>query len=156
MSPEYNEKKEWLQVTGKVLKGYGVASGQAEDSPYPEGSIIMQTPFFLERGLNIRLYFPATLNASISPYKFKMIDPEWTLRDVTWFEGCCETFSFSRCRIIHNTREIDSLIYYPHPETKPDHFHDDSVLEILAPFLGEMKEGEKVSILLKRGEIEIC
>ena len=156
MSTNYNEKRDWLQVTGKVLKGYGIASGQAEDSPYPVGSIIMQTPYFLKRGLDIRQYYPATLNISIAPYKFKIINSEWTFRDVEWFEGCCETFSFSQCRIVRKDVEVGGLVYYPHSETKPDHFHDDSVLEILAPFLGELKEGEKVSILLKKGEIEIC
>lgn len=145
----------FYRVQGKVIKGYGVASGQAKDSPYPQGSIIMQTPFFLERGLDIRPYYPATLNISIAPHKFRMTDPEWTFRDVAWFEGCCETFSFSRCRVIYNGIEVDGFIYYPHPETKPGHFQDDSVLEVLAPFLAEVGEGERVSVLLKRDEIEV-
>ena len=150
-----NSSKKFYRVQGKVIKGYAVASGQAKDSPYPQGSIIMQTPFFLERGLAIRPYYPATLNVSIAPKRFKMVNPEWTFRDVAWFEGCCETFSFSQCKVVLGGKEVEGIIYFPHPETKPDHFQDDSVLEILAPFLGEVGEGEQVSVLLKRGEIEI-
>ena len=150
-----NRKTEWQKITGKVIKGYGIASRQAKNSPYPQGSIVMQTPFFLERGLDISSYYPATLNVSIAPKKFKMVNPEWTFRDVAWFEGFCETFSFSQCRIVYSNKEIEGLIYYPHPETKPDHFQDDSVLEILAPYLGEVGEGEQVSVLLKRDEIGI-
>ncbi len=151
---DYN-KKDWIQVQGKLLKGYGIASGQAKDSPYPRGSIIMQTPFFFEQGLDIRPYYSATLNVSIAPKRWKIVDPEWTFRDVAWFERCCETFSFSQCWIQYNKNELEGLIYYPHPETKPDHFHEDTILEILAPFLGEVGEGELVSVMLKRGEIEI-
>ena len=155
MTLQNNHKTKWQRIPGKVTKGYGVASGQTKDSPYPQGSIVMQTPFFLERGLDIRHYYPATLNVSIAPNRFRMVNPEWTFQDVAWFEECCETFSFSRCRILYSSKEIDGLIYYPHPETKPDHFQDDSVLEILAPFLEDLGEGERIIVLLKKNEVEI-
>ena len=42
-------------VTGKVVLGHGVASGRAANSPYPRGSLEMQIPCFLDRGLDLML-----------------------------------------------------------------------------------------------------
>ena len=42
----------WVTIPGVIIQGHGVASGQGE-TPYPRGSIAMQKPFFLERGLDL-------------------------------------------------------------------------------------------------------
>ena len=42
----------WLQVTGVVQRGHGVASGRGPNSPYPISSLRMQAPFFKARGPN--------------------------------------------------------------------------------------------------------
>lgn len=41
---------------------------------------------------------------------------------------------------------IDGWIYYPHPETKIQHFKDSSTLEILVPYIEGIKYGESVEI----------
>ena len=143
-----------VEISGILVKGYGIASGCAEKSPYPAGSIALQAPHFLKRGLDIRHCFQGTLNISIAPHRFTMIKPEWTFERVTWYNGYIETFSFSRCKVVWR-EEYDGVIYYPHPETKPDHFHDDTVLEVLAPYLGELNEGDKITLLLHEEEIRI-
>ena len=131
----------------------------------------MQTPHFLRLGLDIRRFFPGTLNISIAPHVYRMRQPRWTFAGVEWYEGLCETFSFSPCRLVVDqdtaggqaplkvppalTGAVEGLIYYPHPETKPDHFHDDSTLEVLAPFLGDTEEGTGFAVWLRSQEVEV-
>ena len=58
---------------GVLFKGHGVASGQALSSgasgisPYPKGTIAMQSPFFAALGLDLSPYWPGTLNLSFAP-----------------------------------------------------------------------------------------
>ena len=119
-------------IKGKIIKGYRVASGYSKNSPYPEGSIKMQLPFFKKRGLDLYRFYPASLNISIFPKRFKLINPGHTFRDVKWFaDKSEENFSFSACKIIHKDKVYDGYIYYPRPETKPDHFHDESTVEVI-------------------------
>lgn len=146
----------WTPVKGRLKKGYGIASGQALNSPYPDGSIVLQAPYFLRKGLDIRYFFPATLNISIAPLTFKMTSPRWRFNNLEWHKGVCESFSFSRCRLQVDQDRIEALVYYPHPDTKPDHFHDNSTLEILAPFLGKLEEGIEFSLWLPSQEIEVA
>lgn len=145
----------WTPVKGKLKKGYGVASGQARHSPYPQGSILLQTPHFIQRSLDIRCFYPGTLNISIAPLAFRMKSPRWRFDNLEWHEGLSETFSFSQCRLLVDRNTVEGLIYYPHPDTKPEHFHDNSTLEILAPFLGNLEEGAEVLLWLLSQETEI-
>ncbi|MDJ0715727.1 MAG: VWA domain-containing protein [Prochloraceae cyanobacterium] len=55
----------WQRVKGTLGSGHKVASGQASNSPYPRGTIEMQTPFFKKLGLNLTEYFKGTLNLSL-------------------------------------------------------------------------------------------
>ena len=53
-----------------LLEGHGVASGQAlnsvhlKTSPYPKGTIAMQSPSFAALGLDLSPFWPSTLNLS--------------------------------------------------------------------------------------------
>lgn len=155
MSADPRDPGGWTTVHGSLKKGYGVASGQGRNSPYPRGSILIQTPHFLRLGLDIRRFFPGTLNISIAPYAYRMIRPRWTFPNVEWYEGVSETFSFSPCRLTVDRDTTDGLLYVPHPETKPDHFQDDSTLEVLAPFLGDLEEGTELTVRLRSQEVEV-
>ncbi len=46
-----------ISIEAKVISGYGVASGKGNDPRYPEGTLLLQMPFFKERGLNLEQYF---------------------------------------------------------------------------------------------------
>ena len=52
-------------LSGKVIRGHGVASGQNGNPRFPGGTIRMQTPAFAARGLDLDAYFPGTINVSI-------------------------------------------------------------------------------------------
>lgn len=146
----------WRRIAGTVVEGHRVASGAAKDSPYPKSSIEMQTPFFLERGLDLRPFFAGTIGVSCTPVEFDITKPEFTFRDVKWSpDHHSEDFSFSRCRIVFEGVAYDGWVYYPHPETKLGHFHDRSTLEVLAPYIPGIRYGVDVGLDINPDEVEI-
>ena len=54
-----------------------------------------------------------------------------------------------------NGREYRGWVYYPHPETKKDHFQSRSTVEVLAPYIEGIKYGNVVEITLDQAEIKI-
>ena len=138
-----------LQAT--VVRGHGVASGVARDPRFPAGTLQMQFPFFAKHGLQLGGFFPGTINLDISPASYRILQPKQTIADLRWHPDCPpETFSFFDCRIDGEA----ALIYYPHPETKPEHFQSPSVLEILAPELEGIRYGKRVQLSTKPQQIE--
>jgi hypothetical protein len=147
---------EWIPVSGTVIRGHGVASGSGK-SPYPEGTVKMQKPFFEALGLDLSGFHEGTLNLDIAPFRFRLVEPEHTFRRVEWTHlHPPEDFSFSRCRILHAGLEVGGWIYTPHPETKADHFQPPTMLEVLAPFLPGIAYGDEVTLRVPRGQVEIC
>ena len=146
----------WLSLKGIIIKGHQVASGIAKDSPYPRGTIAMQTPFFQKLGLDISPFFSGTLNINIRPYRFRLKQPKYTFDNVKWNDCyASETFSFSPCQLEFNNTDYAGLIYYPHPETKPAHFQDNSTIEILAPHLNSIQYGQSIQLKINPQEIDI-
>lgn len=149
-------EKNWIRVNGILQPGHQVASGKANNSPYPQGTIEMQMPFFQQLGIDLKSFFLGTLNISISPYLFKIKNPEYTFDRIQWNpEYPAETFSFSRCQIIFQAMIYDAWIYYPHPETKIGHFQDNSTLEIIAPKILGINYGDRVELEVNTNEISI-
>jgi len=149
-------REKWKTVAGIVTRGHRVASGKAEDSPYPAGTIQLQKPFFKALGLDLSSCHGGTLNLSIHPYTFEMTRPRHTFRQVEWTPlHPPEDFSFSHCLLIVQKRKIPGWIYYPHPETKETHFQDPSVLEILAPYTDGIGYGDRIGIEIDPAEITL-
>jgi len=147
---------DWLQVTGVVQRGHGVASGRGPNSPYPISSLRMQAPFFKERGLDLAPYFEGTLNLSIAPHTFKLIKPQYTFPLVAWTVlHPPETFSFSACRVIYRAVTYDGWVYYPHPETKIRHFQDPTIIEVVTAFISDLIYGGTVELHVRAAEIAI-
>lgn len=139
--------RSWQKVDGILERGHQVASGSALDSPYPAGTIEMQTPFFRALGLDLSSYFPGTLNVSISPHTFQLINPELTFRQVEWTDRHPpEDFSFSQCRVVFQGSAYESWIYYPHPETKKRNFQAPSIIEIIAPKIPGIQDQCRVEV----------
>ena len=127
-----------------VVSGHRVASGQAADSPYPSGTIAMQTPHFRALGIDLSPFYPATLNVSIAPAVFTL-RPQITLPLVKWSKHHSpESFSFAPIRLSWQQQSFSGLIYYPRPETKINHFQDPSVLELLLPHIQGIAYGSRV------------
>lgn len=146
---------EWVKVPGIVVDGYGVASGR-DHVRFPGGTIRAQLPHFRARGVHLYGVFPGTLNISIAPLSLSVVEPRHTLEQVSWWPGIpAETFSFSPCRLLAAETIHDGTIYYPHPETKPDHHHPPTVVEVLAPFIEGLVSGSPVELWLNPEEIRV-
>lgn len=144
------------QVDGKVIPGYQIASGQTDDSPYPDGSIVLQKKYFRERGLNIDHCFNGTLNIDIAPKTFRLIAPLYTFEKVKWIKGFpAETFSFASCTLMWQAQNIEGFVYYPHPETKTQHFHSAQRIEVLAPYIEGINYGDCVTLGYDEQQIQI-
>lgn len=146
----------WTRIKGIVQPGYRVASGMTDHSPYPKGTIELQTPIFQKLGLDLTPFFPGTLNVSISPNTFRMRSPEYAFRTVHWMEGFPpEDFSFSPCRVIYKQKHHDGLIYYPHPESKIGHFQDPSVMEVIASLIPNLGYGDAIELEVNLSQVVI-
>jgi hypothetical protein len=144
----------WISLPGRVVRGYRVASGPSKDYPY--GTIEKQRPIFKFLGLDLGDCFNGTLNIDICPCKFEIIQPQYTFAQVTWTDlHPPETFSFSRCQVIYRGQSYDGWVYYPHPETKRQHFQNPSLLEVIALPIPEIQYGDVVKIRVNGREITI-
>jgi hypothetical protein len=151
-----HEAMSWIWVAAVVGPGHRVASGQASDSPYPAGTIALQTPHFLAAGLDLTPFWPGTLNLDLSPVQFRLAQPHRRIDQLVWTEHHPpETFSFCRCRLRWQGSEVAGLVYYPHPETKRTHFQSATTLEVLAPWLPGVKDGVGLEIALQPSEIRL-
>ncbi len=133
--------------TARIVRGHRVASGMNGDPRFPGGTIAMQLPHFLRLGLDVSRFHPGTLNVSIAPLHYRVLQPRLTFRDLQWHPSePAESFSFLDCKIIIAQRTHDALIYLPHPETKPEHFQAPDVLELLAPWIEGLRYGDEIQI----------
>ncbi|MEM9483873.1 MAG: hypothetical protein AAGA83_09310 [Cyanobacteria bacterium P01_F01_bin.116] len=148
---------DWIDVTGTVIPGHGVASGQGGNPRFPGGTIWMQKPVFAERGLCLDAYFLGTINVSISPHRYIVKQAKHTFRQVKWADDAPpEDFSFFDCRIVLKTgQRVNGLVYYPHPETKPEHFQDPGTLEILTEFIEGLSYGITIDLELDPSQLLI-
>lgn len=140
-----------LHVHGVVVAGHGAASGAS--GRYPGGTLALQIPHFLARGLDLRAYHRGTINVDIAPLRFVPKHPLVTVRDVAWTDRIPpETFSFFSCELEHAGRRHAGLVYYPHPETKVEHFQSESIVEVVTEHVAGLAEGDPVTLLLSDEE----
>lgn len=146
---------ETVTLNGTVVSGHRVASGQASDSPYPKGTIEMQTPYFRALGVDLSSFYAGTLNVSIAPCRFNLV-PQRTLHQVKWSpEHAAESFSFVPVGLTWQQQHYSGLIYYPHPDTKINHFQDPAVLELLLPPVAGITDGSRVAFTAPASELII-
>ena len=148
---------DWIQVIGQIETGYGVASGRARDPRFPQGTIEMQKPFFRDRGLDLSPYFSGTINLSIAPHNYLIHQAKYTFKQVKWSPNDpAEDFSFFDCQIsIEPDKVINGLIYYPHPDTKPEHFQAPDVLEIMVPFINGLTAQSQLILAVNSQQMSI-
>jgi hypothetical protein len=142
---------EWIQ--GRIVAGHGVASGRADDCPFPGGSIRTQLPYFLARGIDLSTYYPGTLNVDLTPH---IPHPMYPIFDgvLKWFGDLEEHFLLSRIVLEAHGHRVAGLWYYPDPATKVDHFQPASLVELLLPWTEGLRTGEIVRIGFVDEELE--
>jgi hypothetical protein len=133
-----------------IIRGHGVASGKNGDPRFPGGTIHMQAPHFLARGLDISRFHTGTVNVSIAPHRYRILQPRLTLRKVVWHTTePAEDFSFFDMQLsLPGASPISGLVYYPHPETKPEHFQANDVLELLLPWTHGLGDGKQARLAI--------
>lgn len=139
---------EGLWHRGIVARGHGVASGSASDSPYPAGTIALQSPFFLQGGLDLSDCVQGTINLDFPGCRWVLSHPDHCFEQLAWTPlHPPETFSFWRVLLRQpSSAAVEGWIYYPHPETKVRHFQRDGRLELLAPRLPELATGAALEL----------
>jgi hypothetical protein len=141
-------------LPGILVRGHQVASRPSKDYPY--SSLEKQKPYFKVRGLDLDEFFTGTLNISITPLMVEMSAPKFTFPHVEWTDlHPPETFSFSRCKIIFQGVEYAGWVYYPHPETKKNHFQDPSLVEVITYKIPGIQYGDSVVVLVNMREITV-
>eukprot|EP00127_Corallochytrium_limacisporum_P000460 Clim_evm16s13 gene=Clim_evmTU16s13 len=150
-------------ITAKLVQGHRVASGLNKDPKFPGGTLGMQIPVFRRLGVDLGRYHPATLNLSIAPHCYRLLEPWRTLRQVDWSNPQSpnlppEDFSVIPCviRPLGSRDKYSAMIYYPHPETKPDYHAtnvSDAMLEVLAPEIPGVTYGDLFQLVAGADEI---
>lgn len=141
-------------LQGILTRGHQVASRPSKDYPY--STLEKQKPYFKQLGMDLYPYFNGTLNISIAPLTFRMIKPEITFEKVEWTDlHPPETFSFSRCNVIFKSKEYAGWVYYPHPETKRNHFQNASLIEVIAFEIQNIQYGDAVEIEIDSNQIKV-
>ena len=145
----------WQRISGTLIRGHGVASGIGGDQRFPGGTIRLQSPEFLKAGIDLSGFHVGTLNVSIAPREYEVINAKATVRNVDWSPSSQpEDFSFFDCRVLA-PHPIDGLIYRPHPETKPEHLQPPDMLEILAPFIEGLEYGGRIEFEIDDTQLKI-
>ena len=139
------------EAPGIVVAGHGAASGERSDR-YPHGTLALQIPIFAERGLDLAMAYPGTINVDTAPVAFVPGRADHTFADVAWTEAIpAETFSFHRCTLEVRGRRYSCWVYRPHPETKVEHLQAATVLECIGPPVPGIAQGVRVVVRLAPG-----
>lgn len=142
-------------IQGIVTQGHQVASGSSPSSPFPEGTIKLQNPCFVQAGIDLSDCYLGTLNISISSYQFQISKAEHTLRDVRWIDSHPpETYSFVSCHLNCKSVSHSSWPYYPHPETKVMHYQPLSLMGILSQEIHGSIYGDRISLAFSSDSVQ--
>ena len=144
-------------ITGHLVQGHRVASGLNGNPRFPGGTLRMQVPHFLALGFDISQLYLGTLNVSIAPLSYRVIKPRHTFNKVKWHPTePAEDFSFFDVRIIRpGAPAVAGFIYFPHPDTKPEHFQQPDVLELLLPFVDGLSYGMALTLEISAAQMLI-
>jgi hypothetical protein len=152
----FNLSPDGLAWHGIVMQGHGVASGRAKNSPYPQGSVAMQMPFFKALGLDLSDFWLGTLNVSIAPQAWTLLRADHCFERLAWTQlHPPETFSFVKLQLVWKTRSVEAWLYYPHPETKAAHHQSANIMEIIAPRLEGLAYGDTVSLYCAKDKLQL-
>ncbi len=136
-----------MRIRGKILQGHGVASGKSGDRRYPEGTLKQQLPYFIERGLDLSVYYLGTINLDIAPVHYVIGNPKLFMENVRWSTHIPpENFFFFDLTVHLNDDIFKGLIYMPDPRTKVEHEQKTTVLELILPKIPNLQYGDLIEI----------
>jgi hypothetical protein len=154
-----------ILISGMICRGNGDASGQNTGSEYaPDGKIKLQKPIF-ERiaqsgGINLDLshMHNGTINIDISPWAFEVLVPDLYFPNVHWWTDknsgnpTIENFALVKTTLWRPSGvKIGAFIYYVQPVST----EAPSTMEILAPFIQGLNEGDSFAFEVNQDSIEL-
>jgi len=144
------------RIEGKIIPGYGVASGKGKDPRYPEGTLKIQYPYFKERGLDLGEYYLGTLNVDIAPKSFIIKTPKYFFEGIEWSNHIPpENFYFFEDALFYRNERYNGLIYMPDPKTKMDHEQLVTVLEVILPPIEGISTNDFVFLEINEDSLQI-
>jgi len=150
-----DEVGEHQMIPATIVQGHRVASGLNGNPKFPGGTLRMQLPYFKALGLDLSVYHLGTLNVSIAPQSYRVVAPKLTFREVKWHPTePAEDFSFFDVVVRRaDVPAVAGLIYFPHPDTKPEHFQQADVLELLLPWTAGLAYGVEIQLEAGAGQM---
>jgi hypothetical protein len=117
----------------------------------------MQAPHFLALGFDLGAYYRGTVNVNIAPHSYRVVKARHSFHNLKWHTTePAEDFSFFDVRLLRlGGPSIAGYIYYPHPETKPEHFQQPDVLELLLPFVEGLYCGAELALEIPKAQMVI-
>jgi hypothetical protein len=142
-------------VSARIVEGHRVASGLNGNPRFPGGTLRMQIPHFKALGLDLNVFHLGTLNVSIAPLAYRIVKARHIFTNLKWHPTePAENFSFFDVSVIRPAeRPVKGLIYFPHPDTKPEHFQQPDVLELLLPFMEGMSYGMLLNLEIPKTQM---
>ena len=142
-------------IRARLVQGHRVASGLNGNPRFPGGTLRMQTPHFQERGFDISKLYQGTLNVSIAPLCYRVVKARHTFIKVKWHPTePAEDFSFFNVQLkCPVSGPVEGFIYYPHPDTKPEHFQQPDVLKLLLPFVKGLHYGMELTLEIPTAQV---
>jgi hypothetical protein len=151
---------DFATIKGIVIPGHRIASGTSTmDCRFPQGSIAMQAPHFKRQGLDLEAYFrgelfKGTLNVSIEPLVWEIVQPEYVMREVLWTDvQPAENFFLSPAALAYAGQSYRAMLYIPDPATKPAHFNPPHIVDVLAPPIPGIGYGSEVELSYNRAAV---
>lgn len=140
-----------LILGAQVVRGHGVASGANPDGAYVGGTLAPQLPLFAERGLDLSRFHRGTINLATPGHVLRLIAADHTFSQVAWTDRIPpEDFSFSRAQVAYQGQTYAAYVYWPHPETKVEHFQEPGLIEVIAEEVPALTYGANVELRLQR------
>lgn len=117
----------------------------------------MQLPHFLRLGLDLQTFYLGTLNVSIAPLRYRVVRARHSFPGLKWHPvEPAEDFSFFDVRLLRPGHPpVPGFIYYPHPETKPEHFQSPDVLELLFPRVEGLEYGMQITLEIPSDQMKV-
>lgn len=144
-----------VTVSGIVVPGTQGASGLRHCQEVG-GSIRAQREFFIRAGVDMERIYPGTINVSIAPHKFRIVQSDYEIRGAKWNPHHePEDFSLVHCTLRVGNRHFDGYVYFPHPDTKIGSFPGYSVVEVLTSFVPGLRYGMRVLLWFRSDRIRI-
>jgi hypothetical protein len=145
-------------ISARIVEGHRVASGLNGNPRFPGGTLRMQIPHFQALGLDLRVFHLGTLNVSIAPLAYRVVKARYTFTRLKWHPTePAEDFSFFDVSVIRpGEKPAKGLIYFPHPDTKPEHFQQPDVLELLLPFMEGLVYGTLLNLEIPKAQMDFA